>query len=416
MRALGLAPGDRVVCALSPGPAFVMLLVAALWEELTFVPVPAAADLDRLTSELHPALVVAERPAVGVACPDPAGAPPGVLPRAGDAAPPTRDARFLLQTSGTTGAARWIALSDANVHAVLASHRAQLGLGGAVLLSVLPWHHAFGLVLELLPALLDGAELLRVPSGGRDVNALLAVAASHPVTHLHTVPHTARLLAERADGRALLERLTGGLIGGAPISGELAAALARTRLRVGYGQTEAAPGITIGAPGEWRAGLLGRPLGCDVRIDADGVLAFRGPNACLGEWRAGTLTRLPADRWVRTGDLARCEADGSYTYEGRLAHCFKLANGRHVPAAAIERAVIARFPTVQDALLSSPDGETLLLACSTTDGGVPNAGSVVPLLGALAERPLRVLGVAPEAWVRTPKGELDRRFPVGRDR
>jgi hypothetical protein len=193
LRAAGLTPGDRVVCALAPGPAFVMLLVASLWEELTFVPVPVAADLDRLTSELHPALVVAERPAVGVTrVPDAAGAPPEALTRAGDAAEPTRDARFLLQTSGTAGAPRWIALSDANVHAVLASHRPHLGLGGAVLLSVLPWHHAFGLVLELLPALLDGAELLRVPTGGRDVNALLAVAASHPVTHLNTVPRAAR--------------------------------------------------------------------------------------------------------------------------------------------------------------------------------------------------------------------------------
>jgi hypothetical protein len=69
---------------------------------------------------------------------------------------------------------------------------------------------------------------------------------------------------------------------------------------------------------------------------------------------------------------------------------------------------------VQEALLSSPDGETLLLACSAAAGGVPNAELVAPLLGALAPRPLQVLDVAADAWVRTPKGELDRRFPTGR--
>jgi long-subunit acyl-CoA synthetase (AMP-forming) len=347
--------------------------------------------------------------------PDPAGGPPEGTIRVGRAGPPTPDARLLLQTSGTAGPARWIALSDANMLAVLESHRPLQPLDAAVLLSVLPWHHAFGLVLELLPALLDGAELLREPSGGRDPDSVLALAASHPVTHLNAVPRTVRLLAERADGRALLERLAGGVVGGAPVGHALATALARTRLRVGYGQTEAAPGIALGEPGEWRDGILGRPLGCEVRIDDDGVLAFRGPNACLGEWRDGALVRLPPDRWVRTGDLARRETDESLTFEGRLAHGFKLANGRHAATAEIERAILARVPALRDVLLSSPDGETLVLACTPSDGHpLPGPEQVVPALGTLRGRPLRVVGVAPDRWVRTPKGELDRRFPTGR--
>ena len=34
-------------------------------------------------------------------------------------------------------------------------------------------------------------------------------------------------------------------------------------------------------------------------------------------------------------------------------------------------------------------------------------------LGPLAARPLRVVHVPSSQWVRTPKGELDRKFPVG---
>jgi acyl-coenzyme A synthetase/AMP-(fatty) acid ligase len=240
-----------------------------------------------------------------------------------------------------------------------------------------------------------------------------AAGAACAATHLDAVPYTLRRLAARADGRALLARLRGGVVGGAPVDAELARALAGARLRVGYGQTEAAPGICLGAPGEWRAGILGRPLGCEVRIDDDGVLAFRGPNACVGEWADGRLRRLPAGRWVRTGDLARREPDGSYTYEGRAGDAFKLANGRHVAAAAVEHAVRAAFPTVREALLSSPDGHALLLAV-TADGTPPVADAVAPLLGALAGRPLRVVAVPADAWVRTPKGELDRRHPTGR--
>jgi hypothetical protein len=81
----------------------------------------------------------------------------------------------------------------------------------------------------------------------------------------------------------------------------------------------------------------------------------------------------------------------------------------------VERAVRARWPHVQDALLSSPDGRTFVLAVSAGDAApLPTAADVAPLLGPLATRPVRVVRVAPDAWVRTAKGELDRRFPAGR--
>ena len=52
--------GVAVVSATATGWAFV-LLVAALWEGLTFVPVAPQADLERFASDLQAPLVVAER-------------------------------------------------------------------------------------------------------------------------------------------------------------------------------------------------------------------------------------------------------------------------------------------------------------------------------------------------------------------
>ena len=399
LRANGVAPGDRVVCALPAGPAYVALLLAALTEGWTLAPLPTGADLEAAAHALDARAAVRDADPARAALHAPRGAP-------------TPHVRLLLRTSGTTGAARWIALSDANLCAVLDSHAPLHALDGATILSVIPWHHAFGLVIQLLPALAARATLVREASDGRDVASVLACATSHAATHVDAVPHTLQQLVARPGGPALLAVLRGGVVGGAPVDAALAAHLAHTRLRVGYGQTEAAPGIALGAPGEWRAGILGRPVGCAVRLDDDGVLAFRGPNACVGTWEAGALHALPPDRWVRTGDLARRDDDGTLRFEGRLAHSFKLANGRPVATACIEAALRARFPAVREVLLSSPDGHALLLAVSA-DGAVPRASALAPLLGGLASRPLRVVRVSADAWVRTPKGELDRRHPTG---
>lgn len=410
--AAGLAPGDRVVCALAPGPVFIMVLVAALCESWTFAPLPPSADVLTATDAVDARAVVDAD---------------GVLRVRASAGPPTPDVRLLLATSGTTGAPRRLAISEANLLAVLDSHLGPLALEDAVLLSVLPWHHVFGLVLELLAALLAGAEIVRDPSGGRDVASMLTAARAsasrgRPITHLHAVPYTIRLLVADDAGAQLLKSLRGGLVGGAPVDATLATALTRTQLRVGYGQTEASPGICLGEPGAWRAGTLGSALGCAVRVDDDGVLAFRGPNACRGEWHAGSredlagsagLVRLPPDRWVRTGDLAVAEPDGTYTFVGRAAESFKLENGRYVAPLPLEAAVRARYPRVVEVVLSSRDGMTLDLAL-TSDVDIPPVDALRPLLGALRGRPLRVVRVAPDAWIRTPKGEIDRRFPVGR--
>ena len=403
LRAGGVRRGDRVVCALPAGSAFATLLLAGVEEGWTLAPVPRTADAAVEADAVDARAVVGGD---------------GVWFRDATLAP-TPDARFLLATSGTTGAPRRIALSDTNITAVLDTHVGPLALGDAIMLSVLPWHHAFGLVLELLPALLSGATLMRDPSGGRDVASMLAVAGvstarERPVTHLHAVPYTARLLAADPAGMRLLASLRGGLIGGAPVDAALADALGRTALRVGYGQTEASPGISLGVPGAWRAGTLGTALGCRVRLGDDGVLEFRGPNACVGEWRSGMgLERFAPGRWVRTGDLAVAESDGGYTFVGRAAESFKLENGRYVAPLPIEAAVRVRFPMVREAVLSSRDGVELLLALES-ERDAPSAAAIRPLLGALAGRPLRVVPVARDAWVRTPKGEIDRRFPAGR--
>ena len=410
-RDAGLRAGDRLVVALPPSAAFVQVLVAAMWEGLTIALATPEDDARDLCAALDARAVVAPEPGphswTATAYAGPASGPAALRSAERSTTP---GVRFLLRTSGTTQFARWIALSDRNVLSVLASHLPRLTLKNARVLSVLPWSHAFGLVLDLLPALLAGAEILRAPDGGRDPSALTALGDEWSATHLSAVPLTIQRLLGTAGGAALLDQLHGGIVGGAPVSGPLADRLSQTRLRVGYGQTEAAPGITLGPPGQWAANYLGRPLGCDVTVADDGELLFEGPNACVGVWRRHEgLDRLDPERTVRTGDLVRREGDDLF-FEGRTDTAFKLSNGRLVRAGAWEGRLTSEYPFLHDALLFTPDGTDLVLALCTArpaaDG--PSLNEIRDRLGALGNRLLDVVTISPEEWQQLPKGTVDR--------
>jgi long-subunit acyl-CoA synthetase (AMP-forming) len=142
---------------------------------------------------------------------------------------------------------------------------------------------------------------------------------------------------------AILSSLTGGIVGGTPIRGSLRVRLERTRLRVGYGQTECSPGATLGSPGEWEHDdFLGRPLGCEVALgppDEEGAreLLVRGSNSALGSLEGDTLTPVVGpDGWLATGDLALPTDTGGFVFQGRSDERFKLDNGRMVNPAPLE--------------------------------------------------------------------------------
>ncbi len=429
-REAGMQAGDRLVVALPASPAFLQLLLASLWEGLTlaFLPPAESVDIANVLNHLDARAAVAlpscsrsnsyshSQEIEAVWHPDSCCGPQeGPVRLRTSQSPPTPDIRFLLRTSGTTGPPRWAALSDANLFAVLDSHADRLGLQTdsrsceepARLISVLPWHHAFGLVIELLPALLAGAEIVRDPSNGRDPENIQRLVREHGSTHLSCVPLTLQKLVQRPDGEALIQTL-GGVVGGAPVSQALASLLTATRFQVGYGQTEASPGIALGEPGVWRPHYLGRALGCQVRLSQDGVLEFSGSNACAGWWTEQGLEPLAPDRWVRTGDLVTMEGE-DLIFVGRADDCFKLSNGRAIEAGRWEGRLREAFPQLHDALLYSPDGDLLSVGyLPHQEAAPPDNDAFRMLLQGLGSR-LASVAELPTAVCRyTPKGELDR--------
>jgi len=408
-READLESGDRLLFSVEPSAAFLQVLVAALWHGLSIVPVPPGADLAPLFEDLDARAAVTEGDAPHAwRAAGPGG--PASSPRALRVpdGPGTPDVCFYLRTSGTTGEAKWVALSDQNVLSVLASHLPHLGLKNARTLSVLPWHHAFGLILDCLPALLSEAEIIRDPAGGRDPDQLIRLARTWGATHLSAVPLVLDRLCDVDGGAGLLCSLDGGIVGGAPVSGTLAQVLSGTSLRAGYGQTEASPGIALGPPGHWSANYLGRPLGCSVSIDDQGELHFQGDNACIGVWRDRRLHRLDPDRVVATGDRV-AQDDEDLFFRGRTDNTFKLSNGRLVHAGDLESRLKQQFRGLDEAFVFTPDHANVAVALRASDPShIPSDPSIRQILGSVGERLVWVAAIEDENWLCTAKGTVDR--------
>jgi long-subunit acyl-CoA synthetase (AMP-forming) len=396
-------------------------LVACLWEKLTVVLVPVTALKPDTIEHYDARLIVTSEshltPNDHCWHPQGAASPPQepLSPLRESRLPPSPDARFLLTTSGTSGQPKIVALSDQNVLSVLKSHQPLLQGLDATVLSVLPWHHSFGLVLDLLMSMLSGSIIVRDGSGGKDPSALLQLLAQHSITHLNAVPLTVQKMLSIPGGAEALAALQGGVIGGAPISRSLAADLSTTNLRVGYGQTEASPGIMLGKPGQWSERCIGQPVGCEVRIDSERVLWFRGANACLGFWDTSKgLITLDSDRWVNTHDMVETTADG-YRFIARNDDSFKLANGRIVHAGEIQASILDALREVEDVSLFSPDGQHVVAALELRGSQpVPPFGSVAAAMGSLGGLLSAVISVPKDLSFRSPKGSIDRRLLTAR--
>ena len=414
-RQLGLAPGDRVVLALPSGQAFLAAMVAGLWERIALVPIAPGSCPQNVIEQCGARMVIAEFPARGplasctIVATD-AGAPADGQIHARVRGQVCEDVALVMSTSGSSGAPKRVAISFDALLAQVEAHGEALGTtSDDVCFSVLPWHHAFGLVVDLLPSLLAGATIVADTALAADGRGLCDAARDYGATRMSAVPQTIRLVSAVDGGMQVLRSLRGGVVGGARVSADVAAILGQTRLRAGYGLTEAGPGVTLGAPGVWTAGAMGAPVGCEVRIAADGALHVRGVGTSAGSFERGRLERRDRGSWLATGDVVASTSDG-LAFMGRADHRFKLENGRMVDVPRLERAIEARVGG--EALVLSRDTRTIdVLVVGSGDRDEPGASDgvredVAEVLGGLAKRlgDVRLIG----RLDRTAKGECIR--------
>lgn len=291
-RSAGLAPGDRLVTVLPSGACLAQVLLAGLWEGLTLVPMDPSTDPVVAAAEADPVAAVAAPGAFGgrdVAWAwrgETADGPPAPLRERRPAGLPTPLARVLCEASG---GGPWAALVDDNLEHAVDAVVGALQPDRARWLSVLPWHSPAGLLLDLLPALLTAREVVR--PGGDDLraqdvaNTVRRWQPSHCVLPLSLVRELRGLWGDLEP----LIGLLGGLVSGPGLDAGLAADLGRTRLRTHRGAPELSCMVTLGEPGMWRPGALGRPIGCTIAEGPGGGLLVSGRPIAGGRWVDASL-------------------------------------------------------------------------------------------------------------------------------
>ncbi|MCS6984639.1 MAG: acyl--CoA ligase [Leptospiraceae bacterium] len=399
LQSLSLPVGARLAVAARPSVAFLALLLASLRRGYTFCPLPEKEPHVYL-GKVDPTLFL------DLSCEEVEDGtlPKRLPPKRKNSLPLYPEISLLLLTSGSTGERKIVAISEGNLLAVLASHLPKLGLAQARLLSLLPWSHCFGLVLELLAGILAQSTFVRPPLGARDPEMALSWAQEYHCNGLFAVPLMIERLYSCKAGEGFLRKLTTGVVGGAPVSQELCEKLRGSRLRIGYGQTEASPGITLGKVGFFQPNYLGQPVGCETRLFGK-KLFFRGKNRALGYFTSHGL-QLFEDLWHNTGDFAQSLPEGLY-FLGRGQGEIKLSNGRFFPASFLESLIQKEVIYSCCVLVSAHPQEGILLFISEEEAKLEVQEKIVNLLKRHFPKIRAELRYCPrEHFVRDNKGAL----------
>ncbi|KAK4703755.1 4-coumarate--CoA ligase, partial [Phenoliferia sp. Uapishka_3] len=273
---------------------------------------------------------------------------------------------FLGFSSGTSGKAKGVRTSHYNMTSVL-SMLSPFDVSPAdTQLVILPLNHIYGLTKALLWPLRIGTPVVILPKF--DLVPFCALVQKYRATVCLLVPPIALLLArEPVVDEYDLSSLRLVLSGAAPLGKELETELSKrigTQVTQAYGLTEASPTThycplnrpTPGSIGPLLPMMRGRicdpETGKDVAPGEEGEMLLQGPNVMLGylnrpESNAETLITDEDGVWLKTGDIAFCDAQGYWFITDRLKELIKY-KGFQVAPAELESTLL-ECPYVADA-------------------------------------------------------------------
>ncbi|MCM3078241.1 long-chain-fatty-acid--CoA ligase [Brevibacillus invocatus] len=295
---------------------------------------------------------------------------------------PQEDLAVLQYTGGTTGRAKGVMLTHANLVGTVYQG---FTFGGGVrkveerILGMPPLYHVYGMS-RMNGTMFNAQAYICLPR--YDVNTILQLIRKHRPTGFPAVPTVYISLLNHPDLKpGDLDCIVACGSGSAPLPAEVMQSFEKKTgvpIIEGYGLSETSPATHVNPSARRKPGSIGIPLpNTDSKIvdmetglrelppGEPGELIIKGPQVMKGYWKKPEETAaVMRDGWFYTGDMATMDEEGYFYIVGRKKELI-ISSGFNVYPIEVEE-VIYQHPAVAEAVVYGvPDsyrGETVKAA------------------------------------------------------
>jgi long-chain acyl-CoA synthetase len=160
------------------------------------------------------------------------------------------------------------------------------------------------------------------------------------------------------------------ICGSAPLTSETQLFFSMLRIRVlqVYGLTETTAICTMDDPDHVEIGRVGPPIpGMEMKLGENDEIIVRGPNIFHSYWnRPAQTAEAMRGGWFHTGDQGEVNAAGNWRIAGRIKNLIVLGSGHKLSPEPIENAIARQLPEAQQIVVVG-NGRGYLSAIVTGD-------------------------------------------------
>jgi long-chain acyl-CoA synthetase len=141
-----------------------------------------------------------------------------------------------------------------------------------------------------------------------------------------------------------------------------------------YGLTETTAICTLDDPAHVDPGYVGPAIpGIEMKLGENQEILVRGPNIFSGYWnRPEETARVLRDGWFHTGDQGEMNARGNWKITGRIKNLIILNSGHNIAPEPLEEELTSYLPGAQ--VMLTGNGRSYLVALVAANSGTTDAG------------------------------------------